>query len=621
MNRRTLLLAGFGSVVAAAPAALVATLLTRQPNGLPAGANVGGVDVGGLSPEEAVARLEEHWRPFLDNPAVIRLDGRAWRPSGADLGLRADFGAPLRELFESQPSGGVLDILSESPEAGTTTTPVVSYDRAVARDYLSSLAAGFDQPSASASLSLRSDGRASLSPGQAGRVVDVEQALADLESGLARRAVSHVVDLRYREDEPAVSTADAEAALATVRQMIGQPIWLVHGSGGWTLEPTQLREALVLETGDAGITPRIEVTRFNDLFLQIEDTLSAEPRHGMFDFDENQDRVLAFQPGHPGQRLDRETLERAILDAIHKPGERRVEVPLILLNKEFDTFSNALGIKDLLGVGSSIYKGSPDYRDHNIAVGAAKLDGMIVRPGETFSFNERIGAFTKAEGWVEGSVIVEDRTEQGIGGGICQVSTTLFRAALAAGLPIEERWPHLYRVRYYEMGASPIGFDSTIFSPGIDLKFTNDYQNPILLRALIDRRLSTLDFEIWGQVDGRKVTLSKPRLWDWEDPPPDEGIVDAEEEPDFEDQVEFAKKGVKASISRTVVLADGETRTGSFQSNYVAWPNRFVVGIDEAKARFPVAFNKWVDANAEEASRWGVSKVPGVPSDPDAPAG
>ncbi len=621
MNRRTLLVAGLGSAVAAAPAAFVATLLTRQTDELPPGASVGGVDVAGLKPQEALQRLEATWRPFLDSPVVFRLDGRAWRPSGADIGLRADFRTPLRELVASRAAGGVLERLAAVPTGTNPVTPVVTYDRAVARSYLQALAAGYDQPSANASLQLRNDGRVRLTPGQTGRVVDVEQALIELESGLARRAAGHVVDLGYRQDEPAVTTADAEAALATVRRMIGQPILLEHGSGGWTLEPAQLTAALEIRTNEMGLNPSIEVTRFNDLFLVMEDTLSAEPRHGMFEFDEEQDRVLAFQPGHPGQRLDRPALEQDILDAVHRPGERRVQVPVILLSKEFDTSSNALGIKDLLGVGSSIYKGSPDYRDHNIAVGAAKLDGMIVRPGDTFSFNERIGAFTKAEGWVEGSVIVEDRTEQGIGGGICQVSTTLFRAVMAAGLPIAERWPHLYRVRYYEMGNSPIGYDSTIFSPGIDLKFTNDYENPIMLRVLIDRRLATLDFEIWGASDGRKVTLNQPRLWDWEDPPPDEGIVNSEEEPDFEEQLEYAKKGVKASITRTVVLTDGETRSGTFLSTYEAWPNRYVVGIDEARERFPVAFNKWVDENQEEAARWGATKVPGVPSDPDAPSG
>ncbi|MDE2769200.1 MAG: hypothetical protein OXI70_14025, partial [Chloroflexota bacterium] len=106
-----------------------------------------------------------------------------------------------------------------------------------------------------------------------------------------------------------------------------------------------------------------------------------------------------------------------------------------------------------------------------------------------------------------------------------------------------------------------------------------------------------------------------------EDPPPDEGIVNSEEEPEFEEQVEYAKEGVQAEITRIIEYADGETRTGSFRSNYQAWPNRFVLGIDEARARFPVVFNRWVDDNQEEAARWGATKVPGVPSDPDAPAG
>ena len=214
MNRRTLLLVGLGSAVAAAPAAFVATLLTRQTDELPPGASVGGVDVAGLKPQEALQRLEATWRPFLDSPVVFRLDGRAWRPSGADIGLRADFRTPLRELVSSRVAGGMLERLAAVPTGTNPVTPVVTYDRAVARSYLQALAAGYDQPSANAALQLRNDGRVSLTPGQAGRVVDVERALVELESGLARRAVGHVVDLGYRQDEPAVTTADAEAALA-----------------------------------------------------------------------------------------------------------------------------------------------------------------------------------------------------------------------------------------------------------------------------------------------------------------------------------------------------------------------------------------------------------------------
>ena len=248
-------------------------------------------------------------------------------------------------------------------------------------------------------------------------------------------------------------------------------------------------------------------------------------------------------------------------------------------------------------------------------MGVAKLDGQVLRPGETFSFNERIGPMNVAAGWVEGSIIIADKTERGIGGGICQISTTLFRAVLNAGLPIEERWPHLYRVRYYEMGDFPIGIDATIFIPGVDLKFGNDFDHPVMLRTRIDPRLAILEFEIWGVDDGRNVELVDHKLINWADPPPDEGIVDPEEDPDYEDQAEWSKKGVQAEITRVIRRSQNDETRSTFRSSYVAWPNRFIVGIDVAKARFPRAYNEWFDENPEEAARWGVGRLPGVRSE------
>ena len=621
IKRRTLFLLVVGGAVAAWPVSFSAIRIRGNAVLLDPDARVGGVSVGGMSPAEALAHLETVWAPFLANPAIFKIKGQVWRPTASDIGLRADFRAPLRELVIPTSGGGWFDLFSRAREVVATSTNAFTYDRDLARRYILSIAAEFDRPAVDAGLRIRSDERLDLIRSQNGRVADVEQALDDLEVGVSRRLGGHVVEVKYREDVPKVSTVAAEAAIRIIRRLVSQPIWLMHGNRGWVLEPAQLIAAIVTETRGGQIEPRFEFTRFNELFRTIEQTLTAEARHGVFEFDERTDRVIAFEPGNRGQRFDRTVLEKAIQDGAHTTNARRIEIPVIVHNKDFDHMANPLGVKDLLAVGSSIYKGSPDYRDHNIAVGASKLNGMIVRPGETFSFNERIGRFTVRNGWTEGSVIVEDKTEQGIGGGICQVSTTLFRAALAAGLPIEERWPHLYRVRYYEMGALPIGYDATIFSPGIDLKFFNDYETPIMLRTRLDRRLATLDFEIWGASDGRVVTLGEPRLWDWVDPPDDEGIVDATEAPDFEEQVEFAKRGVQAEVTRTIVRADGKLETGVFRSSYKAWPNRFVVGIDHAKARFPSAYNKWFDENLEEAARWGVEKVSGVPSDPDAPSG
>ncbi len=624
ISRRALVAAGLGVVGlgTAGPLAFALTTWSNADNTFPQGTVVDGVDVAGLTPEQAVAALDDRWATYLASPVVFDLNGRLWRPTAADIGLRVDYIGALRAAHLGRPTGGLARRIARPDEAAVgVPPPVATYDPERLRTYLSNVAAAFDQPAIDARVDVSPSGAIRLHPGQSGRVVDIESAVRVVGDPSIPSEPGRVVRLGFRADEPRLATARAEEAAERLNRLVSGPLHLMHGARGWILQPSELREAVRIEVADDAFVTGLELTRFNDLFQSIDATLSADPSETVFEYDEASDRVTAFKPGNSGQRVDRPGLETAILEGAARTDDRRVEVPLILLNREYDLAANPLGIKDLLATGSSIYRGSPDYRDHNIAVGAAKLDGQVVRPGETFSFNERIGPLTLAAGWVEGSIIIEDKTERGIGGGICQLSTTLFRAALSAGLPIEERWPHLYRVRYYEMGDVPIGVDATVFIPGVDLKFGNNFDHPVMLRTRIDPRLSTLDFEIWGVDDGRTVELVDHKLINWTDPPPDQGIVNHTEEPDFEDQVEWSKKGVQAQITRVIRRPQSDQARSTFRSSYVAWPNRFVVGIDVAKARFARAYNEWFEENPEEAARWGVGRVPGVPSEKDAPFG
>ena len=622
-TRRALLLAGLGVVgfAAAAPVALVAALLRGDDGLLPAGMQVDGVDVGGLSPEEAVARLDAHWGPYLANPVSFELGGRMWHPSAADVGLTVDYRAALRGAIAAQGGGGITRRISEPPASVDRALVAAKFDADVLRAYVAGIAQGFDQPAVDAGVSLAGADTVAVRPGQTGRVVDVEAAVGavgDLTQPVSPRPV---ITLTFREDFPAYTTDDVRAALDQITRMTSAPLWLTHKSRGWTITPEELRAAINVQGNDQRLTPTLDFTRFNDLFTLIDDTLAAEPHPTVFDYDEARSRVRAFEVGNPGQIVDRAALEQAMAQAIASPDDRVVEIPLILLNTGADFSENPLGIRDLLAIGDSVYKGSPDYRLHNISVGARKLDGLVVPAGETFSFLQSIGPFELRHGWVEGSVILADKTEQGIGGGICQVSTTLFRAVLNAGLRIEERWPHLYRVRYYEMGPAPIGIDATIFSPGLDFKFRNDTEHPIMLRAHADEDIGALTFEVWGVDDGRRVEIVDHELRDWEDPPPDEGIVEPTEDPEFEEQVEWAKRGVLAAFSRVITWPDGSETRSTFRSSFVPWPNRYLVGIDVAKARFPAQYNEWFDENPEDAARWGVDRAPDPPPDPDAPAG
>lgn len=216
-------------------------------------------------------------------------------------------------------------------------------------------------------------------------------------------------------------------------------------------------------------------------------------------------KVSLVEGGHKGRIVDGVKTSLAIRDALvagkssatlHMKEHR----PTLFSASDFEKLS----FPDLLAKGESSFAGSPKNRIHNIRVGAKKFDGLVVQPGEQFSFNQYLGTVDASEGYVPELVIKENVTTPELGGGICQVSTTAFRAAMQAGLKIDQRRNHAYPVAYY--GAP--GYDATVYSPYTDLKFTNDTGSPIYLRTHIVG--TKLIFEVWGKSDGRAVTVNGP---------------------------------------------------------------------------------------------------------------
>lgn len=200
---------------------------------------------------------------------------------------------------------------------------------------------------------------------------------------------------------------------------------------------------------------------------------------------------------------------------------------------------NNLGINTLIARGTSNFKGSPNNRRHNIAVGIEKEKGVLVAPGAEFSFNDNLGPVDGDHGFLPELVIKGHDTIPEFGGGLCQVSTTAFRAAMQAGVPITQRRNHAYAVSYY----SPQGTDATIYPGSIDLKFVNDTPGYILIWPY-EKDSNTLVFDFYGTQDDRQVTIDKPMQYDFQ-----------------------PGGAMKASWQREVVKA-GQTRTDVFKSNY-----------------------------------------------------
>ncbi|WP_038041150.1 VanW family protein [Thermus tengchongensis] len=230
----------------------------------------------------------------------------------------------------------------------------------------------------------------------------------------------------------------------------------------------------------------------------------------------------------------------------------------------------ALGIKEHLATGETDFRGSSRERTHNLLLASSKLDGLLIPPGR-FSFNQALGPVTQEEGYKEAFVIVGDRTEQGVGGGVCQVSTTLFRAFFFAGLPILERHAHSYQVAYYK----PTGLDAAVIQPYKDLRVLNDTPGYILVQRSVQG--TTLRFHLFGTKD-RKVRWEGPFVSERKPPLPPKEVVEPSLPPGARKQVDFAAEGAKVEVRRTVRYGDGRVREDKLVSVYRPWGAVYLVG-------------------------------------------
>lgn len=351
---------------------------------------------------------------------------------------------------------------------------------------------------------------------------------------------------------------------------------------------------------------------FSNFFNILNSYLYGTTLHSTFTFDENalektlkpfeekayiapvdaqfqveNERVVAFKESTDGRKLDTEGVRKFIEDRVEKVakgGKQQnfvYEVNDITLKPDVTTDeANEFGIVEPIGEGISYFPHSIVNRIFNINLASQRVNGILVKPGEEFSFVKYLGDVSKLTGYAQAYVIQGGKTVLGDGGGVCQVSTTLFRALLNAGLPITERRPHAYRVSYYE-AASPPGLDATVYYPTVDLKFKNDTGNYILVQSYIDLEAQSLRYVLYGKKDGREVTLTNPVVT---------GIVPAPEPLNQDDptlpkgtvkQVDFAAAGATVTFNRTVKKNGKVIIDEKFTSRYAPWRAVFLVGTKE----------------------------------------
>lgn len=276
---------------------------------------------------------------------------------------------------------------------------------------------------------------------------------------------------------------------------------------------------------------------FNDYVSKLSKDASRAPVDAKFTIKDGSAVILTNAQN--GQELNVSTASTEIRQGLLANKLEIVLTPEITEPAITAEKISSLGINDRLAIGESNFSGSSASRIKNIKVSSKIYNGLIIKPGETFSFNTLLGDVDASTGYVPEKVIKNGKIEYEYGGGICQVSTTLFRAAIMAGFPIVERKPHAFPVQYY----NPQGFDATIYPGSSDLRFTNDTPGPILIQTHITGTI--IFFEIYGKSDGRTVSMNGPYQYDVQ---PDGAM--------------------KAYFIRTISFADGASISKTFYSNY-----------------------------------------------------
>ncbi len=340
----------------------------------------------------------------------------------------------------------------------------------------------------------------------------------------------------------------------------------------WEEEKSEVEKAEIINW--IGFGDGCNLNKISGFVEIFGNSIKREPREAVFKFENG--KVVEFEASRDGFLIDSTKLKETLCREISNREESEkkeivVELPLILIAPKINTGSvNDLGIKELLGRGTSSFRHSSTIRNFNVEKGSSIVNRILVAPDETFSFLKALGEVTLDNGYKKAYVIKKGKTELDVGGGVCQVSTTFFRAILDAGLDITERHAHAYRVSYYEEDSRP-GFDATVFIPSPDLKFINDTGHHLLIQSIYDGKNKKLTYEVYGTSDSRKVEINNYRQWDAQPAPPDVWIDDPTLEPGKVVKDESKVPGLKASFEWKVTKNGEVLHQKTFTSSYVPW--------------------------------------------------
>jgi len=459
------------------------------------GIHVDGVDVGGMSSAQATKTLQQRARATLAEPVRFVAGGRTFKISAANLGLSPDWAAAVAAAREKGDGFGPLRGFKRMKLRlfGGDVVATASYRPAALKAELARIATAVDRPHREAAVA-RHGLKLAVVPATSGRVLDRKDAGAVIVAALASLSRGGPVTLPMQADQPHVTGANLAAALAQARTAVSAPVVLTLGETRYRIPRWRIATLLKL--------PKNGATRLRiggpaaDAFFKAKQEVVDTPAHdAQFVVTTSGIRV---QPSKNAQVLDVPKTVDALLAAAVRPANRIAPISVATQAPERTTQDAlAMGINGLYSSYTTYYGGVPN-RIHNVQLVAHLIDNTLIAPGKEFSFNATTGERNEAKGFLDAPVIINGELQSGLGGGVCQVSTTVFNAAYEGGLSITARTNHALYISHY-----PQGRDATVNYPDTDLKFVNDTGHWLLLRTFVSSSSLTVNF--YGTPQHRKV--------------------------------------------------------------------------------------------------------------------
>ena len=523
------------------------------------GVKVAGIDIGGKTTNEALQILSENVK-VPEEITIAQSDetppDQLIKIPSSSIDLKFNLKESIDKAYQLGRSGNILfdiDEIITSLNKAINLGLELSLNEDVLQKDISSIASKFTTDPTNPSVKIGESGEILIERGKPGTDIDRGKLRVDIGLRFAYLDNSKVIVTLIPID-PTLSESEAVSLLDHAQKLLGKKITINFEEKQIIIDENDLISFLSPKGGydEEAISQKV---------IDIANEIERDPQNASFEFSSG--IVKEFAPGKDGIKLIPDQTRQKLVDSINAlatSDQKEVTITPSVTRTEPKVKTsdvNNLGIKELVGLGTSHFAGSITSRIHNISLAASKLNGVLIEPGQVFSFNDALGDISVYTGYQQAYIIKDGKTVMGDGGGVCQVSTTIFRAALNAGLPIIERNAHAYRVHYYEEDMGP-GYDATVYSPTTDFKFKNDTPNYILIQTHTDTANKVLTFELYGTSDGRKSEISKSVITEVTPPPPDLYTDDPTLSNGTIKQIDFKAWGAKVYFNYKVER-DGET--------------------------------------------------------------